>query len=379
MLRYCTVKLYPDEEQKDKILHNCHTNRFIYNYALDMYQTMYQEGINISTTDIINTLPELKKEKEWLNGDSWSYQNTIRNLNDGLTRFFKKQNSYPSFKRKQYISSGSYKPAPHNVKLTKNKIKIPKVGYIKHRGLREKYIKEGKFKSCVIKHNPDDSISCSLLFELPDEPSFQEKRQIGIDLGVKIWIQESTGKSIHQVDLSKEIKKLKLREQKRDKRRYKSKRHKKSQIQLNKIHQKIKNKKKDQIHKITSEYKKKGITVIHENINTSKMYNKKKRNLNKSIQEQNWYQFISILKTKVKTIEIEKAYTSIECSKCHSTNTKRENQSEFSCLNCDLKMNADYNAAINILNRGIHGVSLNLNKNEEIVASQQNLSTLYLK
>ena len=55
----------------------------------------------------------------------------------------------------------------------------------------------------------------------------------------------------------------------------------------------------------------------------------------------------------------------------------RENQSEFMCLECDNSINVDYNAAINILNRGIHGGSLNINELEEIVASQQDLSKIY--
>jgi len=380
MKRGCVVKMYPTKEQKRQIIQNCHLNRYIYNYALDCWNTMYQLGIKTSSYDIINTLPTLKKEKPFLKqGDAWSYTNTIRNLNDAFSRFFKKQNSRPAFKKKKYISSGSYKPQYQNVKLEKNKIKIPKIGYVRIRGLRDDYFKQGKFKSCVIKHNPDDSITCSILFDLPDDfnTPFIEKKQIGIDLGVKIWIQESTGKSIHQVDLDKEISKLKKYEKQRDKKRYKSNKHKKKQIQLNKIHKKINNKKTDQINKITSSYKKEGTSVIHENINTSKMYNKKKRNLNKNIQEQNWYQFISTLSTKVKTTVVEKAYTSIECSNCHSTRTKRENQSEFSCLECGLKINADYNASVNILNRGIHGVSLNMKEIGEIVASQQDLSSLY--
>jgi len=111
LLRYCTVKMYPSQEQKEKIIQNCHLNRYIYNYALDFYQTMYQLETKVSTIDIINTIPELKKRKQFLKeGDSWSYQNTIRNLNDAFTRFFKGQNKFPSFKKKHYISSGSYKP-----------------------------------------------------------------------------------------------------------------------------------------------------------------------------------------------------------------------------------------------------------------------------
>ncbi|MFR0558226.1 RNA-guided endonuclease InsQ/TnpB family protein [Pseudoscardovia radai] len=52
-------------------------------------------------------------------------------------------------------------------------------------------------------------------------------------------------------------------------------------------------------------------------------------------------------------IEVNPAYTSQTCSKCgYCTKENRESQAVFVCKNCHARMNADTNAAVNILNRG---------------------------
>ena len=50
---------------------------------------------------------------------------------------------------------------------------------------------------------------------------------------------------------------------------------------------------------------------------------------------------------------VNPAYTSQQCSRCgHTCKENRESQAVFHCTRCGLMMNADHNAAINILQRG---------------------------
>lgn len=56
-------------------------------------------------------------------------------------------------------------------------------------------------------------------------------------------------------------------------------------------------------------------------------------------------------------ILVNPAYTSRTCSKCgHCAKENRESQAVFQCQQCHTRMNADVNAAINILNRGVDHV-----------------------
>ena len=82
-----------------------------------------------------------------------------------------------------------------------------------------------------------------------------------------------------------------------------------------------------------------------------------KRGLNRVIAGCNWGQFEQFLSYKSELYGrelgfVNPAYTSKECSECGYTDKKnRENQADFLCKKCGHTMNADLNAAINILGR----------------------------
>ena len=59
-------------------------------------------------------------------------------------------------------------------------------------------------------------------------------------------------------------------------------------------------------------------------------------------------------------INLEKVspkYTSQTCSKCGSIHKENRKNEIFECIDCRMKMDADYNAAINILHRGVYNPS----------------------
>ena len=71
-----------------------------------------------------------------------------------------------------------------------------------------------------------------------------------------------------------------------------------------------------------------------------------------------------------KLILVNPAYTSQTCSKCgHCAKENRESQAVFLCTQCHARMNADVNAAINILNRGVEH-SLGLDEAERAITMQ---------
>ena len=111
--------------------------------------------------------------------------------------------------------------------------------------------------------------------------------------------------------------------------------------------------------------------VVLEKLNTSKMMKSArgtiaepgtnvnaKRGLSRVIAGCNWGQFEQFLSYKSELYGRELGFvdpknTSRECSECGYTDKKnRENQASFLCKQCGHTMNADLNAAINILNRG---------------------------
>ncbi len=85
-----------------------------------------------------------------------------------------------------------------------------------------------------------------------------------------------------------------------------------------------------------------------------------KSGLNKSILDQGWCAFRTMLEYKQRerggTVTIvPAAYTSQTCSCCGCVDaSNRKSQSRFLCSNCGFATNADVNAAFNILRAGGH-------------------------
>ena len=81
-----------------------------------------------------------------------------------------------------------------------------------------------------------------------------------------------------------------------------------------------------------------------------------KRGLNRSILQQSWGRFFIFLEYKLKRnggelIRINPKNTSLTCSNCgHISKENRKTQAKFICTSCNISLNADYNASLNILN-----------------------------
>jgi putative transposase len=84
-----------------------------------------------------------------------------------------------------------------------------------------------------------------------------------------------------------------------------------------------------------------------------------KRGLNRAILNIGWHRIELMLAYKLEErggtlIKTNPAYTSQTCSACGAIDRgSRESQSRFACLHCGHEMNADHNAAINILRQGL--------------------------
>ena len=85
-----------------------------------------------------------------------------------------------------------------------------------------------------------------------------------------------------------------------------------------------------------------------------------KRGLNRSLRDASLAGIVSKLAYKTRLtgqnclVLVNPAYTSQTCSKCgYRAKENRESQAVFECKRCHVRMNADLNAASNILERGL--------------------------
>ena len=163
--------------------------------------------------------------------------------------------------------------------------------------------------------------------------------------------------------------KNRAREQRKQSRRNKeSNRRKKQAIKVAHLHERIANIRRDHLHKLTTKLAKNHGLVAIEDLQVANMSKSAKgtlaepgrsvsakRSLNRRILDQGWGELRRQLTYKgewygSRVVAVAPANTSRRCSACGQiARENRTSQSRFLCTACGLRMNADTNAAQNIL------------------------------
>lgn len=363
MYRSNVVKLYPTKTQQKQIHANIHQSRYVYNWALALrmrYYSVYNKSLpQYRITKQLTKLKQRTKTAFLCEADSLTLMNAVLTVNIAYKNFFQGR-GYPKFKSRK-TSTKSFKV--HQTKeliQTENStnlyVKIAKTTPIKQRGLRDEY-SSCAIKNITITHRRDNTYTASILFSVPDVPDVKHKNitgAVGIDVGVKHFIHDSNNTVYKPIDISDLDVKMQKHIVKLNKTKPGSKNRHKCQVKINRIHQKIKNRKKEQIEQITHKYRNKHCVVEELNIKSmTKKEGSYKSSLNRSVLSQSWHLFFTRLSDKTTVTKVNPAYTSLMCNRCNNIDKQnRKNQAEFICTKCNLKINADYNASINILNLG---------------------------
>jgi len=379
MLKAQKVRLYPNKEQREIISSQIGGARYVYNRALALRKFAYTKfGMKIGKFTLINHITKLKKREKtsWLKEiDSQAIQQSIANMDKAYQHFFK-GGGYPKFKSRHH-SRQSYQ-YPQRVKIDSNKVFLPKVGWVKCKGLRKEFV--GKIKTVTVSYEAYQ-YHASILIEMEDTPkqSNNPNKAIGLDVGVSLVVADSDGNKVKPLDLTRELKKLRVKAQQLSRKQKGSNNRVKAKVRLAKINLKIANKRKDFLHKLSLQYAENQGIVVVEDLKIKNMTKsakgtkekpgkslKAKAGLNRTITQQSWGLFFELLEYKLnerggQLVKVDPKYTSQTCNKCgHTSKENRKSQDKFVCTSCGHSANADINASKNILVRGIHGNNASL-------------------
>ena len=364
MLRAIKYELNPTKAQKEQIKQTCGCCRLVYNTMLDRKMRAYKEsGKTISAIELINQLPELKSEKEFLKGvPSQSLQQAIRNLDSAYANFFRKGGSgFPKFKKKG-VKDGFRIPVACMIDYDNWTIKTAKIGKIKfYKGHNKKI--SGKIKSYTISHTSADRYFISVLYETEDKAKLNNNKSVGIDVGIKDFAILSDGKVFEsQKYLKSNLKKLRVmqrtvsrRYQRNKKKEEQSNNWKKVVKQVAKLQEHIAFQRYDYLHKVSTWIAKNYSTVCVETLNVKGMM--KNHHLAQAISDCGWGMFINMLEYKCDNlVKIDKWFASSQtCSECGYKEEKVKSLSirEWTCPMCGTRHNRDLNAARNIEREGL--------------------------
>lgn len=350
MYKGLKYRIYPTDSQKELIAKHIGASRFVYNLALETKNTAYL-GVKhtFSSFDLVKQLPELKNECPWLKEiNSQSLQQSIQNMDVAFKKFFKGA-GFPKFKSKR--KGGQSFSIPQSVFIEDNKLSIPKfregIKIVLHRPI------EGTIKSATISVTPTGKYFVSILVDInitnPIKADINENSTIGIDLGIKDFAITSEGEVFENPKHLRKIQnKLKYIQRKYSKNKGKQTKHK-----LAILHEKIANKRKDFLHKLSTKLIRENQTIALETLDVKNML--KTHSLAQNISDVGWGMFVSMLEYKAdwygkNILRIGQfAPGSKTCSNCGTINKHLElKDREWTCNKCSSVLNRDINAACNI-------------------------------
>ena len=372
-------KLKPTAVQ-EKYFSDCISHcRYLYNVAKEAKEWAYNSyGLSYSYYDLANELPILKNQEPWLKEvPSQTLQDVLTRLDLAFQSFFK-GGGYPSWAKKHKYNSITFKSVKQD---TYNRVILPKIGSVKYFTSQE--IK-GKMCIATVMKEVDGYYICIVAKQelVTISKPISESQVIGIDMGITYFAVTSDGEFIANPRFLKmELNRLRLEQRSLARKvRFSNNWYKQKEV-VKKLFLKIKRKRLDFLHKLSTRLVKENDTIIVENLQLKNMTKsakgtaknhgsmvKQKSGLNRSMLDLGVGMFFGQLEYKAKWngnnfLKVNPAYTSQDCLRCgHRSRNNRKSQSKFECESCGHTANADLNASQVIKRRGLEKSSVTQRK-----------------
>lgn len=297
--------------------------------------------------------------------------NSFKNFFNRKTKKKNNQQNFPKFKKKGK-SKDSFRIActyPSKEKLSntgdirvvdRNHIKIPSLGIIQFANYNNLDWFKIHINNVTISKSHCGNYYCSICVEIK-EPEYKEPKffATGFDLGIKDFAIFDDGTVENNPKFFRKSQKKLAKEQRLlSKMKKNSKNYEEKKLKIAKLHEHIKNQRKDFQHKVSSRITDENQVIISEDLNVKGML--KNYKLAKFIQDASFGTFCNMIKYKSEQkhriyLKIDRFYPSSKlCHKCGFKYKGLKLDERFwTCPECGTYLDRDENAAINILNEGL--------------------------
>lgn len=264
-------RMYPNKTQEELLAKTFGCVRVVWNACVDSFNS-YDKETNPNPK--FPTKSDLVIEKPWLNEVSAAtLQQKQRDFIEFSRQYFNKNRKEklgkPNYKNKH--DNQSFRLPFPKFKITNNKIRIEKIGWVKiviDRGVPD----NARFISCTVSKNRAGQYFVSVLVETEQCYKQETSKTVGVDLGIKTLATLSDGIAVENPHfLCENQAKLKRMQRHLSRKKLGSNRRNKCRLKVSRLHRDIANKRSWYMHNLTTMLVNNYDVICIENLNASGM------------------------------------------------------------------------------------------------------------
>ncbi len=336
--------------------------RVVWNDALGLCKQSEKLPSNGDLQKICITQAKKTNERAWLGEVSnIPLQQSIADLGVAFQNFFASRKGKrkgakinpPRFKKKDNRQTARFRKGGFSIK--NEKVYLAKIGCIQTKWSRP--LPSEPSSVTVIKDRAGRYF-VSFVVEIQPEIKPAQNQAIGIDLGLQTFAALSNGEKVSSPDYSNLDRKIRRSQRKLSRRQKNSKRRERMRLRVAKLKAKLRDTRKDFLHKLSTKVVDENQVIALEDLNVSGML--KNRCLSRAISQTGWREFRTMCEAKSDKFSREFVVisrwepTSQVCSYCGYRWGKLDlSVREIVCVNCGNHHDRDDNASKNIEKVGV--------------------------
>lgn len=331
VLKGVKLRLYPNKQQERELRQMCGNDRFLWNILNEIIQSRYENNkhlyngdnskeakekrrfVMLSAYDMDYLLPLLKLEFPFLAySDSSALQVVTSKLNRAYSNFFKNPSQFglPRFKKLGSSKLSYTGKAPIKI-LAKRYLKLPKIGCIKTS--KTNVLKDVKIKRYTVENDSTNRWYITFQVEVNVNEFAKTSKAVGLDLGLTDMVIGSDGFKSGRFLVPKLENSIKSKQKVYSKRSHYAKvkiaidknikainprtlldfmNVEKARVTKAKLQKHLANKRKDFLHKLSTNLVKTYDIIVIEELTTRNMM--KNHSLAKAIGNASWYEFCTM-------------------------------------------------------------------------------------
>ena len=364
-------KLEPTASQKRTLTRSVGACRWLWNWALDQRKAIYQASEGRRRIGWIEQAAQLKFLKGFYpfiaQAPHHALQQTLRDLDRAFVNFFEGRAAYPRFRSRGAGDSIRF-PDPKQFELDAEWVRLPKLGWVR---LRLSRAVSGRIGNITLSREGKRwfaSLCCKGEYPIVSTGT----AGVGLDAGIAHDVTTSEGEVLDLGAPSRREQRWLARLHRAvSRKKLGSKSRQRAQERANRFKRHLANRRRDRAHKESTRLVKTRCFVAGEDLKIRAMTASAKgtveepgRNvaaksgLNRKFLARGHGDLRRMLAYKCERAGIpfelvNPRHTSQRCSRCgHTAVENRRTQANFHCVSCGFELNADHNAALNILADG---------------------------